>query len=307
MKKLDLSSLNKNGVVGALSRGELLFERVFTPKDAGVDNRTFHVWKKKGLVDFIERGSWARVSFVGLVWLRTLECMRRFGCSVRLMKQMHDFYFTSAYHDNLAEDVIKTNLMHYQSLVNAGHADLETEMYLQRIQQIAKDELLKHYLRGEITYFSELVKHCMTYRKEAVIIIYEDGRFEDQIVSIEKPIDQNKSLVAQLRIPLSGFITEYITDENKLEFLHQASVFSDNEYKVIREMRNKNAASITIRFNEENHNIEYIESDQKGFISGDKAKKVMNLLGLKNYSSIELKTRSGESFSFHSRERIQIK
>ena len=41
-----------------------------------------------------------------------------------------------------------------------------------------------------------------------------------------------------------------------------------------------------------------IEYDKTGLMNGDKAKEVMRILGLKNYSTIQLKTRTGTSLSF---------
>ena len=69
-------------------------------------------------------------------------------------------------------------------------------------------------------------------------------------------------------------------------------------------MRNKNINKITISLNEKNTPIK-IECAESGVINGNDAKKIMMLLGLKNYSSIELKTRDGNTLSFtHGRKML---
>ncbi|MBK7306950.1 MAG: hypothetical protein IPI88_07850 [Chitinophagaceae bacterium] len=85
-----------------------------------------------------------------------------------------------------------------------------------------------------------------------------------------------------LYIPLINYILEFIDDEEKHVFLTSSGLLNDDEYKVVKEIRNKNVKAITITFKESNHGIEKIECDKKGLIKGDEAKKIMNLLSLKN-------------------------
>jgi len=103
-------------------------------------------------------------------------------------------------------------------------------------------------------------------------------------------------------IPISSYIKEFIAAEDKEKFLVPAGILNEEELKVINLMRNKNINKISISFNEKNAPIK-IECTETGVINGNDAKKIMMTLGLKNYSSIELKTRDGNSLSFtHTRK-----
>jgi hypothetical protein len=306
MRKIHTSELNRHDLKGAMLRGELIFERIFSSTDAGVENRTFHVWKSKGLLGFIEKGTWGRVSFVGLIWLQLLESMRRFGCPVSLMKKLYEYYFTRAFDENLAEKTLQENIQFYETLSTQRPLTEDESAVRIQLHQLNQDPLLKMALRTEISYFSHLILECLRAHAETGIIIYEDGSFTDYVNDIEK-LDHGGRLEYEskphIRIPISSYIIEFITDESRDEFLRKTALFDEDEYRVVKEMRNKNVQSITIKFREEDHRPEFIECDRGGMIKGDQAKRVMSILGLKNYSAIDLKTRDGNSLSFKYKEK----
>lgn len=306
MEKINTSDLNRRNLKSAMLRGELIFERLFSSNDAGVENRTFHVWKSKGLLGFIERGTWGRVSFVGLIWLRLLETMRRFGCPVSLMKKLYDHYFQRAFDENLAEKTLQDNIQFYEALSAQRPLTADESAVRLQLHHLNQDRLLKMALRTEISYFSHLILECLRAHAETGIIIYEDGNFTDYVNDLAN-LDNGGRLEYEnrphLRIPISNYIMEFITDESRDEFLRKTALFDEDEYRVVKEMRNKNVQSVTVRFRKEDHRPEIIECDHAGLIKGDQARRVMSILGLKNYSTIDLKTRDGNSLSFKYKEK----
>ena len=60
---------------------------------------------------------------------------------------------------------------------------------------------------------------------------------------------------------------------------------------------------MTITCND-NNTIQKIEPEETGMIKGDDAKLIMQQLGLKNYSGIELHTRDGKTLSFTYTDKI---
>lgn len=301
MSKISTSKITQQSLKGAMLRGELVFEPLFTVADAGVNIKTFHVWKSKGLVQFINRGTWARLSLVELIWLRMLESMRRFGCSVNLMKKLYDHYFTRAFEENLAEKTIIENIQYYVDLSSQRQLTEDESAVMENLIHISKDESLKMILRSEISYFSHLIMKCLRNDEETGIIIYEDGSFEDYTLynGAQPRYDPRPSI----RIPISGYLLDIINDESKEEFLAKTALFDEYEYRVIKEMRNKNVQSITINFSHDKHKPEKITVDKSGVISGDDVKEIKAILGLKNYSSIELKTRDENTLSFTYKEK----
>jgi hypothetical protein len=134
------------------------------------------------------------------------------------------------------------------------------------------------------------------------LIIFEDETFTTFLLPPDKAgreqIREIDAAKPHLYIPISNYILHFIADEEKHVFLTSSGLLNDDEYRVIKEIRNENVKAITIKFKDSEHKIEKIECDKKGLIKGAEAKKIMNLLGLKNYSGIELNTRDGKTLSF---------
>ena len=300
--KISLKNFHLDSIEGASTIGKLMREKVFLLKDTGVDSKIFQFWKAKGLVDFIDKGKWARLDIIGYLWLCVLETMRKFGCSVKLMKSIYDELFTKAYEENLAAKILESNRTYFLNLATIRPLTSEESEILKAIEDINHYPILNIQFRNEISYFSQLVEGSLRSKTEAGLIIYEDGKFETFHLAPpntpENLIQKIDNVRPHIYIPISHYITDFITDEDKQNFLTSSGLLTEDEHRIVKEIRNKNVKSIKITFDDQNHNIEKIECDQKGLIKGEDAKKVMKLLGLKNYSSIELNTRDGKTLSF---------
>lgn len=302
MNKLHLDELAEESVQGADLRSRLYTERIFSIKDAGINSKIFHVWKAKGLVNFVERGKWARLSFIEYLWLRLLESMRKFGCSVKLMKDVYEYFFTRSFTDKLAEKRFKEQYDKFKKLSSAKPLTYYESEILKTLESIKKNPIIMVRLRNEINYFYDLVFECLKYRTETGIIIFEDETFT---TFSKRLVDENKESVNEIDnsrphiyIPISSYILEFAEAEEKESFLAKTGLLTEDEYRVIKEIRNKNLKSITVTFSDNEERIEKIECDKKGQIKGEDAKNIMRLLGLKNYSGIKLDTRDGSTLSF---------
>ena len=296
MKKLSVQQMSDNTVQGLTILGRIHSDKLFSLKDTGIDSKIFHVWKAKGLVDFIERGKWARLNLIDYLWLQVLETMRKFGCSVKCMKEIYDELFTKAFKENLAAKNLKSYRDYYTNLKKLRTLTSDESEVLDIIEYLDRNPILNMQFRNTVSYFSKLVSDCLKYKADAGLIIFEDGSFKTFSDSLGEETGVNAK--PHIYIPLANYILEFIGEEDKQDFLIRTGLLSEDEYRVIREIRNKNVKSITITFEEKEHKVEKIECNKKGTINGDDAKKVMSLLGLKNYSGIELNTRDGKTLSF---------
>jgi len=302
MEKIKLKDLTPDSIDGIATLSRLMGEKVFLLKDTGVDSKIFQVWKAKGLVAFIEKGKWARLNLVGYLWIRVLETMRKFGCSVKLMKAIYNDLFIKAFKDGLADKNLKERHDYYKNLSKIRPLTGDEQKIFESIQSLYDYPIQMTRFRNEVSYFSQLVQGCLTNMVDGGIIIFEDGTFEKFLLppahireELVRPIDISRP---HLYIQLSSYIMEFLADEDKQSFLLSSGLLSEDEHRVIKEIRNKNVKSITVTFNDKEHKVEKIESDKKGLIKGEDAKKIMKLLGIKNYSAIELSTRDGKTLSF---------
>jgi DNA-binding transcriptional MerR regulator len=291
-----------------LAEGYISYDKIFDVEAAGINQKIFGYWKSKGLLGFIKKDKWARLSFSDVIWLRTLETMRKFGCSIKNMKSIYDHYFERALNDNLVEKNIQAQIDELETGFKDNISLEEREVI--KVQVNTLKMMLKHpNIKKNLSnggYFTELIMKCLSYKLETGIIIFEDGSFEDYSISLEIN-DKRKEVILthipRLIIPISHLITEFVSRTVDLKISNLSVLFDEDELRVIKEMRNENVKSITIKFREKDHKVETIKCDKSGIIKGDEAKKIMNILGLKNYQGIELNTRDGKTLSFNHTEK----
>ena len=290
----NLLSLNS-----AMSNGKLL-EGVFSVKDTGIDSKIFHSWKIAGLLSTVEKGKWAQLSFIDYLWLRSLECMRKFGCSLKTMLALHEELFIKAYQENLSKKTLEANVAYLTKLSKQRPLTIEETNFLEEYRNTLADKILISTTNYGVNYFYQLVLKCFIHNNEVGLVIFEDGSFKtyELTPSINKDSQAIDLSMPHLLIPISYFIKQFIVAEEKERFLNTTGLLNDQEYEVVKQLRNKNIKKITITFNDATHKIEKIEPESTGIIKGEEARRIMELLGLKNYSGIELHTRDGKSLSF---------
>jgi hypothetical protein len=283
----------------AMNNGKLL-EGVFSVKDTGIDSKIFHSWKIAGLLSTVEKGKWAQLSFIDYLWLRSLECMRKFGCSLKTMLALHEELFIKAYQENLGKKTLEANVAYLTKLSKQRPLTIEETNFLEESRNTLADKILMSTTNYGVNYFYQLVLKCFIHNNEVGLVIFEDGSFTtyELTPSINKDSQPINLSIPHLLIPISYFIKQFIVAEEKEKFLNTTGLLNDQEFEVVKQLRNKNIKKITITFNEATHKIEKIEPETSGIIKGEEARKIMELLGLKNYSGIELHTRDGKSLSF---------
>ena len=116
MEKIYPSELNGPiSLEQAMNHGKLL-DGVFSVKEAGIDSKIFHSWKLEGLLPTVQKGKWAKLSFVDCRWTDTLETMRKFGCSKKVMKNVCNALFLEAYKIDLRKITLNDNVTHLTNL-----------------------------------------------------------------------------------------------------------------------------------------------------------------------------------------------
>jgi hypothetical protein len=283
----------------AINQGKLL-DRVFRVKDTGINSKIFHTWKMAGILSTVDPGKWADLSFIEYLWLCTLESMRKFGCSLKLMKAIHEELFVRAYSENLGKKTLEENITFLKNLSKVRPLNNNEVEYLYHCENVFKDPYLLLYLEKEITYFYQLVVKCFTNNGEIGIIIFEDQTFNTyQLVTNATEADENiNRSKPHILIPISHYIKQFVAAEEKEQFLVKTGLLNRQEYEVMNQIRNKNVKEITIKFTDADHRIQRIDATESGIITGEKAKEIKQILGLKNYAGIELHTRDGMFLSF---------
>jgi hypothetical protein len=257
------------------------------------------------LLPTVPKGGWADLSFIDYLWLHTLETMRKFGCSKKLMKDVCNTLFIEAYKIDLRKITLNDNVTHLTNLSKKRPLTNDEDEYLNACKVVLNDKLRMSVTDYDINYFYQLVLKCFINNNEVGLVIFEDGRFNTYELSStlqneSNPIDLS---VPHLLIPITSFIKRFVADEEKDQFLTTTGILNDQEYEVIRQIRNKNVNRLTITCNK-NNKIGKIELEKSGTISGEEAKRIIEHLGLKNYTGVKYDTRDGRTLSFTQTSKI---
>ncbi len=285
----------------AISQGKLL-DRIMTVRETGIDIKTFHAWKMAGLLNtVVNERKWISLSFVEYLWLCTLESMRKFGCSLNLMKALHEFLFIRAYKDGLGKKTLQENAAILTSIAKQRPLNNDEFRLLEAINTILNDPIRMSVPDADITYFFQLVLRCFINNHEVGIIIYEDGKFDTyELATNDYATSKNivNVSVPHILLPISSFIKKFIVQEEAETFLSKTGVFNDSELEVIRQIRKSNIKKIIVTKNSKQGDIQDIKAEKSGILSEADSKKIKEILGLKNYESVDLHTRDNNILSF---------
>ncbi len=310
MNKIYPSSLNGTRTIEqAISHGKLL-NKVFSVKETGINSKIFHSWKIAGLIYTSDElvHKWTQLSFIEYLWLQTLESMRNFGCSLKTMKELHNYLFTRAYKDNLGKKTLEENIAALNKISKQRPLDNEEFRLLYSLNDTLNNPILMSVPNRDITYFYQLVLKCFINNNEVGIIIYDNGKvntYELEVGEAANSKDTINTSIPHILIPISFFIKKFIADEEKDKFLINIGILTESEMDVINQIRKNNVDKIIITLNNQTHTIKKIDGQISGIIKEEDAQKVKQVLGLKNYESIELSTRDQNTLSFTRTKKIK--
>ena len=306
MEKIYPSQLNgPKSLKQALNHGKLS-EGVFSVKESGIDSKIFHSWKLEELLPTVPKGKWADLSFMDYLWLRTLESMRKFGCSKKLMKDVCNTLFVEAYKIDLRKITLKDYILDITNLSKMRPLTIDENELLMTCEAELNDKNKMAVTNYDINYFSQLVSKCFIDNNEVGLVIFEDGSFStyelnSTLQDVSNPIDLS---IPHLLIPISSFIKEFIADEEKELFLTSTGILNEQEYEVIRQLRNRNVKRLIVTLNKKE--IQKIETEQSGLINENDIEQLKQILGLKKYGSIEIHSRDGGRLSFTKSNKIYL-
>lgn len=306
MKKIMLSELNDPISLDHVANRGSLLEGVFSVKDSKIDSKIFHSWKIADLLPTVPKGGWAQLSFIDLLWLDTLETMRKFGCSRNLMKAVCKKLFYDAYEVNLGKLTLEENHAFLTNLAAVRPLTFIEKEYLNSTIQVLNDPIYMSVLDRGINYFYHLVTNCFIENNEVGLVIYLDGSFStyESKNSVNDGSVKADLSVPHILIPISSFIRKFIDDDKKEEFLNQSGVLNEQEFEVLKLIRKKNIKSLKVTFN--NNVVKKIEIEESGLIHESDVESLKQILCLKQYDSIELHSRDARTMSFIKTKKIYM-
>ncbi len=290
-------------VIASLSEfKQFMFDQIVPVKDLKDHkgeplDKVITYWRRQQLLPFIGEGSWLKISFAQLVWLRILDSLREISFPVNQMKKICDYFFLDAYNDNLPQKNIEFNKEEIIKRKLAGTQTEEDEQLLTYLNDFLLDESFLYALKFDVNYLTNLIIHAISQGKDAKIIIYFNGGVAEYLDTdfIGHKVFTYKPGQPHICLSLIHFLNEFM-DNDALAPLLMPQLLNDDEKKVLREMRRKNIKEIVIHNN--NQPERRIESSKTGVLTKKEAEEIKKILGLKNYERITIDTIDEKSLSF---------
>lgn len=254
----------------------------FRLKDTGISPYVYNQWKKLGLitVPFLEDNrKWVSMSFIERVWLKIINDLRKFGCSVQdLLNIKNNILFNPI---DLASEELKKD---FEKTV---YESLEKSKVLSR-QQI---EEAKQSLRGKNLSLTDFLKQespPATLLEGALIYILLTGYNVNLLLYLEEYIAGEENTTSQkvlvkerhrrlsgmtgylyypdfdktdytgnlseffavphMCIPLKRYLVEFITSQNVEKELEALNILSKEELVLLKEMRKERVKKIVIHY-----------------------------------------------------------
>jgi hypothetical protein len=286
MLKTNIKIPNVNSDSSYRDFGRNLYEnRPFTLNDLNISNRIFNYWKNYEVIPWLPNHAKAKFNFIEATWLLVLEQLRKSGISIAAMRLITQQLILDAEKNKVADEVIKLNIGELKKDPDQ-HEDL-----IWTLEDTLKDNRLMKVLRKEITYLSQLVKEILIEKSEGGIIIdqfnscslYNGETFgdRDQLISIFSAF--------HIIVPLRPFINQLITTEIE-RGTFDIPFLSDEEMLVIRELRNKEVAELSVV--KQNQKLLIKSSKNKSMPVNELAKCILEGR-FKGYDHYEIKSRPG--------------
>lgn len=282
----------------------------------GVTSRNFNYLKSKKLIRTNEKienkkSPNVKLNLFEAFWLLIVNDLRKFGFSDKNLKVVHDFLFIDI-----------------EQLTKSGA--LETSIELLKSKTITNDidptKLNAEFTEGiigkipteELVLFSNLgrsIIHLIQKKKSEIwITISDDENDQTQsiIVNIIDEISVVHNLISDefkevnrpiLKMPLQGYLEKILQLEIKPEILTHFKLLTDRENQIIEHVLSGNFKEITIKNNEGKWTLKKTTNKD---IHGTKVKELKQILGCKNYQSVDLKIRNDQHIYVESTETHNI-
>lgn len=339
--------VGKADLAGLSLTMQLIEKPVFMVKDTGVTSRVYKLWSDEGVLYTSLRDSndsadkvraWFRFTFVEYLWVKIVAVFRGYGMSFKQIRNVRNMLCRQLSREEAAAvdgvdidpiDII-LGLMKSAPAPNAK-LQQEKEVALQWLNDPANRKRLSETYKPSASIFEILVTRSIIGQERIDLHVYPDqttGVFANgQMESFYQPIikagsksehfevrtvsfeETRKRLFPQpfLHIPLTYFITEFLTDETKAKFILEYHMLKDEELEVIRSLRSGNVKQVSIEYDDKQQETFDIITKRSKQVDTETYKRIMQAMVTQPHISITMKTIDGKTVYYTREKRKRIK
>lgn len=291
-------------------------EKIMPLSITGVSARNYFNWKKEGLIPESEEStndtdrSWVRLNLIEYVWIKIVQSLREFGVPIDTIRISKTMMF-----ENWINILLNNEGDELEDFID--FLKTETGIKKDKIEAIRsflienKQDILNQPKEFEIftTLIGGLVSSILLCDDQgSIIITKENGEFDVNFFTY-KSLDDFKNYVMPLlenphiQIPIKKLIENFFDDEKSEKYIDSFDLLNLKERKVIEAIRKGEFKEIIIKQDFKNKDI-IIELEKDGDILDQKAKEIRRILGLNDYSEVNIKYRNDKNLYFTNKTRL---
>jgi len=271
---------------------EVLHNKFVRLEEISINENLFLYWRKKGLLPFFQKGSWARFSYAQVIWLKMLLDLRELGYSIDQMLALAEYLFRRAYDDDLPQRNLEASQAQLEKKKVAGTIDQTEQEMLDYLDDVLTDPELLHSLKYNINYLSNLLVICLNSGEETGLLLFSDNSIAEFSQGNYYSVEEGREVdISRPHIYLSipHYLKTYVRQENLSEIILRIAAFSDSEKKIIREVRDHRNKELRIELRD--GVVQKVEATAKErMVTAEQAERIRAILGLHNYEKITVDT-----------------
>lgn len=281
--------------------------RIFSVKEAGITAKRFHDWHLAGLLPFeIPEGRKNLLSFPEFIWVRMIDRLRLVGCPLDTIRQLKEYLFKKAEINTVLSienfsQTTESRQQLYQVLEGLQLSEAQREELRDAMES---GELSLNFPGAEMPLLEMLMLYQLMSSDELGVVIYPASHFG----LWTEASGESRPNLTHLYLSLTEVLRDFRVDPNMEKKIKELEPLTPQEWQVICAVRDKQAKEVKITFmtkGKERH-MDLVTKREEAF-DPETEKQILELLQLKGYSEVTLKTNRGELvLSEHSkRKRLQ--
>ncbi len=280
-----------------------LNEKQFSLKDAGVSSRVYHHWRSLGLVPNVAvEHKRTALDFGQYLWLQMVKDLRAFGLPLTLIISTKQYLF----HPNYLADILPEN----QHLVMEQLEEKEKRVFTQEEKATIYQQLRRGHVLAPSLFVALLLAH-FHYRSPSNILIYLDGEVAVASAGLTEAFPATQPDVSRphLTLPLAHYLTEFLSDGTKAEFLPKLPLLTPAEQEVLQALRNEQVKELTVKFSHKDgqRRMDLLTKvNKQEQLTKEQLQAIAKIVGLREYSTLTLKTQNGTQLTLEEEKRKRL-
>lgn len=281
-----------------------LRNRCFLKTQLDVVYTDFTNWERYDLLFIdhdVEKGMWKKLNYIEYTWMKIVEQLRKFGFpydEIKLIKKEITNYIPS-------DELIKSALSKKKKLD-------ELKPKASKLIEKHKSELSEK-LNIKITYLEMLIYNAISYNQNTTLQFFNDSKggfsflskaiYDESVITNQIDLITETSKETHLSVSLNSILSKFLDSNNNLD-QSKTMILSEDEYALLKIIRNRSKSVISINITIKENKFERIDIESTKKVEVEA--RLMEYIIKGGYQTIEIVTQDGLITSFKNKQKIKL-